>query len=133
MPPRAAVVLSVCGLALIIHIINIFSSIARVILLTSAMSDIPLLDYEEEEKLSPAELSDALLKRARFAKKLKVPIKDQYRLDYQEMLRDVEEGKIRWPLTEAEIDNRSSLFLKNKKRKSEEFRLSSLAKIREEE
>jgi hypothetical protein len=131
MPPRAAVVLSVCGLALLLHIINIFSSIARVILFTGAMSDIPVLEYEDEEKLSPSQLSDALLKRARFAKKLHVPIPSQYRLNYQELLRDIEEGRVRWPLTEMEINDRISQL--QTKKKSKEFRLSkSLSKIEDD-
>lgn len=129
MPPRAAIVLSVCGVALMLHIINIFSSIARVILQTSAMSDMPILDYEEEEKLTPAELSDALLRRCRLARRLKFPIKDQYRLDYQELLRDAEDGKVRLPLSQTEIEMRCSKL--QMKKRSQEFRVSTPMIIKE--
>lgn len=77
---------------------------------SGAMSHIPILDPEEEEKLDPHELSSVLIKRAKLAQKSKVSVNDQYKIDYQEMLNEAQDGKIEFPVTRAELDHRASIF-----------------------
>jgi hypothetical protein len=77
-----------------------------------AMSHLPILDPEEEEKLSPTELSDVLIKRVLAARKAKVCVNDQYKVDYQEALKDVQHGKVEWPLKPEEMTRRRTEFLR---------------------
>lgn len=74
------------------------------------MSHLPILDPEEEEKLAPHELSDVLVKRVLAASKAKVSVNDLYTVDYQGTLRDVQQGKVEWPLKHKEMMRRKSRF-----------------------
>lgn len=111
MPTMAAFILSIGGLVLIFHIINTFSAIGRVIMFTGAMADVPIIPEEEEEKMNPHQLSDALITRARMAKHMGVDVMKQYRFDYQELIRDVELGKVQYPITDSEMDIRTSRMM----------------------
>ena len=77
-------------------------------MLTGAMADIPIIPEEEEEKMNPQQLSDALLYRYRIAKRMKVDVMRQYTVDYQELIHDVEEGKVTFPISAMEYDARAS-------------------------
>lgn len=111
MPTIAAFILSIGGFLLILHIISTFSAIGRIIMYTGAMADMPILPEEEEVKLNPHQLSDALIQRARLARKMNVDVMKQYRVDYQELIRDVEEGRVSFPITESEFDLRASRMM----------------------
>ncbi|CAB9510573.1 expressed unknown protein [Seminavis robusta] len=110
MPQGLSLGLGVVASILLIHIVNTFSSMGRVIMDSGAMSQIPILDPEEEEKLDPHELSAVLIKRVVLARKAQVPINHQYKVDYQDTLRDVQEGNVTFPLTESELHDRASRF-----------------------
>ena len=75
-----------------------------------AMSHIPIIDPEEEEKLSPQELSDVLIKRVFLARKADVPVNYQYKTDFQDMLQDVKTGKLSFPLTQSELTHRAGVY-----------------------
>ena len=77
-------------------------------MLTGAMADIPIIPEEEEEKMNPQQLSDALLYRYRIAKRMKVDVMRQYTVDYQELIHDVEERKVTFPISAMEYDARAS-------------------------
>jgi hypothetical protein len=79
--------------------------------LAGAMSSLPILDPDEEEKLAPDELSDVLIKRVFAAKKAKVSVNDQYKVDYQRTLKDVQDGNVEWPLKAEEMMRRRTIFL----------------------
>lgn len=107
------------------------------------MSNLPIIDPEEEEKLDPHELSDILIKRVLLARKARVPINNQYKIDYQETLKDVKDGKCSFPLTHSELDHRASTFQLRKSAmgaatrnlmvvRSEELQKSTMEKVPEE-
>ena len=83
-----------------------------------AMSHLPILDPEEEEKLNPNQLSDVLIMRVLTAKKAKVSVNDQYTVDYQETLRDVQDGKVEWPLKPDEMRRRKSTFTQSQSQRA---------------
>lgn len=72
------------------------------------MSDSPILDPESEEKLKPHELSEMLVNRVHLSFKAAVPIEGQYTIDYQQLLRDAEQGSVSLPLMTEEIDRRAA-------------------------
>lgn len=111
MPSLAAFILTVGGALLIFHIVTTFSAIGRVVMLTGAMAEVPIIPEEEEINLSPPELSDVLVQRARLARRMNVDVMKQYRVDYQELIRDVEEGKVQFPITDSEFDLRTSRMM----------------------
>lgn len=110
MAPVVAFLLIVTALLLLFHIVLTFSAMGRIIMDSGAMGHIPILDPAEEEKLDPHELSSILIKRAKLAQKSKVSVNDQYKIDYQEMLNEAQDGKIEFPVTRAELDHRASIF-----------------------
>ena len=83
-----AIVLTAAGSVLIIHIASTYSSMGRVIMATSAMSPIRIIPKEEEERLTPSQLSVVLLNETRQARKAKIPVNQQYRMKhYHESVR----------------------------------------------
>lgn len=78
------------------------------------MSSIPIFESGDVEDMEPWELSDALISRTLVAKKTDISINGQYKIDYQEILRDVEEGKITFPISAQELDRRNKLFIRNR-------------------
>ena len=123
MPNKFAVILTVMAFFVIFHIITTFSAISRVIMLTSAMSSTRIMQREEEEKMTPEQLSDALISRARLAKTLDVSIAKQYRIDCHELMRDVEEGRVSLPMDESE--RRASRMIAQRERSREQTTLAS--------
>jgi hypothetical protein len=83
------------------------------------MSSIPIFESDDVEDMEPWELSDALISRTLVAKKTDISINGQYKIDYQEILRDVEEGKITFPISAQELDRRNRMFLRNRLRKGQ--------------
>ena len=81
-----AIVLTAAGSVLIIHIASTYSSIGRVIMATSAMGPTPILPKEEEDELNPSQLSAVLLNETRLARKAKIPVNQQYRINYHEAM-----------------------------------------------
>lgn len=79
-----AIVLTATGAALIIHISSTYSSMGQIIMATSAMAPTPILPKEEEDELTPAQLSCLLLDDTRLARRAKIPVNRQYRMNYQE-------------------------------------------------
>ena len=99
LPLAAALVLGVSGLLLMSHLASTYSAMGEVILATSAMSKKkPMLSKADEERLTPAELYKVLLLQHDVAKQAQVPVNKQYRMDYQEHMRqhaglvDLEQG-----------------------------------------
>ena len=88
MPDRTAILLTVCSSSLMLHIISTYSALAKVVMSTSAMGEIPILPKEEEEKLLPPHLFDLLIAETRIAQQIKVPVNKQYRMNYQSLLRE---------------------------------------------
>lgn len=128
MPWEAALPVTILAILLQLHIINTFSAMGRVIMHTGAMSDLPILDPEEEEKRKPSELSELLIKRTQLSRKVNVPIDGQYTIDYQLLLRDAAEGKVSFPIRRAEVDRRASQMTLMKKQsgaKNLDYRISS--------
>ena len=115
MPTIAAFILSAGGLIMMLHIISTFSAIGRVVMLTGAMSELPIMPEDEEDKLNPYQLSDALIQRTRLARRMNVDVNRQYRFDYQELLRDVEEGRVQLPLSDSEFDVRAHRMMTMRK------------------
>lgn len=82
-----------------IHIASTFSAMGEVVMASSAMSSSAVLPKSEEESLTPAELYKVLLLERDLARQAHVPVNKQYRMDYQEYIRqqfeqrDVEEGR----------------------------------------
>ena len=87
MPLPGSLPLTVAAIFLVIHISSTYSAMAAVIMSTSAMSSQPIISQEEEEKLSPAELYSVLLNETKLAKRARVPINRQYRMDYHNYIR----------------------------------------------
>ncbi|CAB9498938.1 expressed unknown protein [Seminavis robusta] len=108
MPGEAAFFLTLGGFLVIVHIIQTFSATANLVMLTGAMANMPIIEEDEEVHLSPGQLSDILIERARLAKKLKVDVMKQYRVDYQQLLREVEDGTLQFPISESEYNLRAS-------------------------
>jgi len=94
-----AIVLTATGAALIIHIASTYSSMGRVIMATSAMGPTPILSKEEEDELTPAQLSSLLLDDTRLARRAKIPVNRQYRMNYQETV--LHEGSKRFTYAES--------------------------------
>ena len=74
-----AIVLTATGSALIIHIAITYSAMGRIIMATSAMGSTPIIPKEEEEELTPVQLSALLLNESRLACEAKIPVNRQYR------------------------------------------------------
>jgi hypothetical protein len=51
---------------------------------TSAMGSTPILPKEEENELSPSQLSALLLNETRLARQAKIPVNRQYRMNYHQ-------------------------------------------------
>ena len=111
MPSFAALISTIIGFIIINHIMNSFSAIGRIMMLTGAMGEGRIFEEEEEEKMSPRELSDALLYRYRIAKRCKVDVMKQYTVDYQELIHDVEHGKLKLPISPEEYTDRKSKLM----------------------
>ena len=79
MPIGPAVILSVGGILLIVHIVSTYSALARIIMNTGAMSSKRVLDQELEDDMTPSELAEELLKRTREAMVNPVPVNLKYR------------------------------------------------------
>ncbi|CAJ1954473.1 unnamed protein product [Cylindrotheca closterium] len=79
MPIGPAVILSVGGILLIVHIVSTYSALARIIMDTGAMSSKRVLDQELEDDMTPQELAEELLKRTREARVNSVPVNLKYR------------------------------------------------------
>ena len=86
------------------------------ILLLTLWSSVPfflLHIIEEEEKFTPDELSDQLLRQVVLARKAKVPANYRYQVPYQHILKEVERGHITEPMSEERLnDLRDSRFTK---------------------
>lgn len=80
-------------------------------MLTGAMGEGRIFEEEEEEKMTPRELSDALLYRYRIAKRCEVDVMKQYTVDYQELIHDVEHGKLKLPIPSEEYTERKSKLM----------------------
>lgn len=79
MPSIPAVVLSVGGVFLIVHIVSTYSALARIIMETGAMGSRRVLDQEKEDDMTPQELAEELLRRTRDARIKSVPVNQKYR------------------------------------------------------
>jgi hypothetical protein len=113
---KLVVVVSWTDNAVLLCLIN---SLALCNNVAGAMSHLPILDPEEEEKLAPHELSDVLIKRVFAAKKAKVSVNDQYKVDYQKTLKDVQNGNVEWPVKSEEMMRRRSAFLTGSQHRAE--------------
>lgn len=91
----AAATMTAFGVALVIHIASTYSALARVIMATSAMGEVPILPKAEEEKLSPGQLFDVLIAETRLAQQAKIPVYRQYRVNYQEQLHAFQKQALR--------------------------------------
>lgn len=79
MPIGPAILLSIGGILLIVHIVSTYSALARIIMDTGAMSSKRVLDQEKEDDMTPSELAEELLKRTRDARLNAVPVNLKYR------------------------------------------------------
>jgi len=84
---NAAIALTVISVVFFSHTITTYSAIARIIMHTSAMGNESILEQFEEEQLSPAQLSDALIENALRARVLDIPVNRQYKIRYQDRVR----------------------------------------------
>jgi len=95
LPTGGATVMAVMGILIFGHIASTYSAMGQVIIATSAMSPEPILPVEEEEKLTPGQLHDVLVRETQLAKRANVPIHRQYRMkkgSYREHLHQKEES-----------------------------------------
>ena len=60
---------------------------------------------EEEENLDPYQLSDHLLKQMHIARQANIPIKYQYVVPYQTILREVDRGVLEVPIQPSQLDD----------------------------
>jgi len=74
----AALALALATIFSIVHVVTTFSLLGRIITTSSAMGPTPIMPKEQEEELSPKDLSDVLLAEARIHRKLQIPINKQY-------------------------------------------------------
>mmetsp|Transcript_1376 Transcript_1376/g.2706 ORF Transcript_1376/g.2706 Transcript_1376/m.2706 type:complete len:127 (-) Transcript_1376:100-480(-) len=79
MPFAPAIILSVGGILLIVHIVSTYSALARIIMDTGAMSSRRVLDQEKEDDMTPSQLAEELLRRTRDARVNDVPVNLKYR------------------------------------------------------
>lgn len=114
MPHLGAIIITVFAIILVMHIINTFSSMAKIIMLTGGMYHMNMMKEEQEENLTPVQLADVLLKRAQIARQCDCPIMGQYKVDYQEMLTDIEEGRCTYPVTADEINLRATRLVRRR-------------------
>eukprot|EP00977_Amphora_coffeiformis_P016602 scaffold5169_cov172-Amphora_coffeaeformis.AAC.33 len=88
LPLAAAIILGSAGTLLLVHLASTYSAMGEIILATSAMSASTVLEKGDEERLSPAELYKVLLLEHDLAKRAKIPIMKQYRMDYFNTVRE---------------------------------------------
>jgi len=62
----------------VVHVVTAFSMLGRLITNSSAMAETPIMPKEQEEKLTPKEISDILLAEAEIHRRLRIPINKQY-------------------------------------------------------
>ena len=84
--------LSAFTLILAIYVITTYSAVGRTIIYSGALSNERILQHDEEEELTGAELATALVDKAIVAKQGAIPVSQQYRIRYQEQLQILEEG-----------------------------------------
>jgi len=88
LPLIAAIILGSSGTLLLIHLTSTYSAMGEIIMATSAMSTSTVLDKYDEERLAPSELYKVLLLEHDLAKRAKIPIMKQYRMDYSNAIRE---------------------------------------------
>jgi hypothetical protein len=79
---KSSLALTVICFVLIVHIIQTFSAMSRIIMGTSAMGHTPILPRGTEEQLLPHELTNVLLMETRIANELKTKVNQQYRNNF---------------------------------------------------
>ena len=89
LPLVAALILGGAGLLLMSHLASTYSAMGEIVMATSAMSNNqPVFSNKaDEERLTPVELYKILLLQHDLARQAKVPINKQYRMDYQQYIR----------------------------------------------
>ena len=88
LPLAAAILLGSVGVVLFVHLASTYSAMGEIIIATSAMSHSTVLEKTDEERLTPVELYKVLLLEHDLAKRAKVPIMKQYRIDYFNSIRE---------------------------------------------
>ena len=73
---------------LMLHIISTFSALGRLILATRAMGAIPILPKEEEEGLTPDQLTQSLLRVSSLTQQSPTPINQQYSYNSQQIINE---------------------------------------------
>lgn len=87
LPLVAAIILGSVGILLLVHLASTYSAMGEIIMATSAMSTSTVLERADEERMTPVELYKVLLLEHDLARKAKVPIMKQYRIDYFNSIR----------------------------------------------
>lgn len=93
LPQPWAIVLTVGAILLFFHIVIVYSSLAKLIMYTSAMSKERIFNQSDEEKMLPDDLEEALLEKAWTWKKEGVDVTQQYRTSVRLDDGDVEVGQ----------------------------------------
>lgn len=73
--------------SMVIIISSTYSALGNVIMHTSAMSSERIMPKDLEDQMDPHQLTNALLYKTKLSKEMKIPVNEQYRMDYQEALR----------------------------------------------
>jgi hypothetical protein len=76
-----AICLTVFTIACVGHVISTFSALGRMIMMTSAMGNVPILPRGDEEAMLPHQLTNVLLQEAGVARQLDTKVNQQYRLN----------------------------------------------------
>lgn len=92
MPLSWAIALNTVGVILIGHVVSTYSALGRVIMHSGAMGEEPILSRREQEMKTPEELFKALKRKTKLARKANIPVYRQYRIPYQQSLRDLSRG-----------------------------------------
>lgn len=90
LPLYFAVAFTLGAVLQISHISSTYSAMGEVIMATSAMSHERIIPKDEEEEMTPKELSQILYKQMRLARRAGIPITRQYRMDYHGHLRSTD-------------------------------------------
>jgi hypothetical protein len=111
--------LSIAGsfVLLMVHVTSTYSAIGRIIMDTGAMGN-AVFTTNEEERMPPYELYEALLVKVKVARKANIPVNRMYRIDYRQSLVDIELGG---HIVELESADREASEREAEEAKEEEY------------
>jgi hypothetical protein len=91
MPKPGALLIAGLFVLVMVHVTSTYSAVGRIIMDTEAMGN-AVFTRNEEERMPPYELYEALLDKVKLARKANIPVNLMYRTDYRQSPVDLEMG-----------------------------------------